>query len=130
MAAALAKRLRAVTEHDDAERFELANYTQEQAETLVEAAFAAPFEAATEPLRISFIIGGGKLVRHKFDEALGKYLTAALRKLGFEEDKGASLGSEKCYKMQHDTGQNLIYLHVFPETARAAAHDALGVAAR
>ena len=65
-------------------------------------------------------------MRHKFDEALGKYLTAALRKLGFEEDKGASLGSEKCYKMQHDTGQNLIYLHVFPETARAAAQRAGG----
>ena len=65
-------------------------------------------------------------MRHKFDEALGKYLTAALRKLGFEEDKGASLGSEKCYKMQHDTGQNLIYLHVFPETTRAAAQRAGG----
>jgi len=126
MAAALAKRLRATTEHDDAERFELANYTEAQAEDLIAQAFAAPFESATEHVRISFIIGGGKLVRHKFDEALGKYLTAALRKLGYEEDKGASLGSEKAYKMQHDTGQNLIYLHVFPETTFAAARRAGG----
>ena len=114
-APSLAKKLRAFTEHDDDERFELANYTQIQAEQLVELAFSSPLEAAKEALRFTFIIGGGKLVRHKFDDQLGKYLTAALRKIGYEEDKAASLGSSKVYKMQHDLGQNLIYLHVFPE---------------
>jgi len=114
-APSLAKKLRAFTEHDDDERFELANYTQIQAEQLVELAFSSPLEAAKEALRFTFIIGGGKLVRHKFDDQLGKYLTAALRKVGYEEDKAASLGSSKVYKMQHDLGQNLIYLHVFPE---------------
>ena len=114
-APSLAKKLRAYTEHEDDERFELANYTQVQAEQLVELAFSSPLEAAKEALRFTFVIGGGKLVRHKFDDNLGKYLTAALRKVGYEEDKAASLGSSKAYKMQHDLGQNLIYLHVFPE---------------
>lgn len=128
-APSLAKKLRAFTEHDDDERFELANYTQIQAEQLVELAFSSPLEAAKEALRFTFIIGGGKLVRHKFDDQLGKYLTAALRKVGYEEDKSASLGSSKVYKMQHDLGQNLIYLHVFPEivtstsSSSAASND-------
>ena len=120
-APSLAKKLRAFTEHDDDERFELANYTQIQAEQLVELAFSSPLEAAKEALRFTFIIGGGKLVRHKFDDQLGKYLTAALRKVGYEEDKAASLGSSKVYKMQHDLGQNLIYLHVFPEIVTSSS---------
>jgi hypothetical protein len=133
-APSLAKKLRAYTEHEDDERFELANYTQVQAEQLVELAFSSPLEAAKEALRFTFVIGGGKLVRHKFDDNLGKYLTAALRKVGYEEDKAASLGSSKAYKMQHDLGQNLIYLHVFPEivvTSKSAgpAEDAEAEAA-
>jgi len=125
-ASSLAKRLRAAVSHDDEERFELANYTELQAHQLVEEAFSSPLQDATEPLRFTFIIGGGKLVRHKFDEQLGKYLTAALRKQGYEEDKGASVGSSKCFKQQHDTGQNLIYLHVFPELAPRAATAGAG----
>jgi hypothetical protein len=114
MAAALAKRLRAVREHDDDERYDLAGYTQTQAEELMSLAFADPIEATT-PLRFTFIIGGGKLVRTRYPEELGKWLMAAGRKLGFEDDRGASLGMSMVMKMQHDTGQNLIYLHVFPK---------------
>jgi hypothetical protein len=125
MAASLAKRLRATLEHDDDERIDLANYTEVQAEELVAAAFAAPIPAR-EALRFTFIIGGGKLVRQKYNDALGKWLTAALRKAGYEEDKGAALGTAGAFKHQHDLGQNLIYLHVFPRVDITAPPAAAG----
>jgi hypothetical protein len=120
MAAALAKRIRGVLEHEDDDRIDLAGYTEAQAGDLINAAFGEPHPAAA-PLRFTFIIGGGRLVRARYDESLGKWLCAALRKLDYEEDKGSSLGSQRAFKMQHDTGQNLIYLHVFPLIAGAPA---------
>jgi hypothetical protein len=119
MATSLAKKLRATLTHDDEERFDLANYTQGQIDTLCQLTFTTPIEA-TEPLRFTFIVGGGKLVRQKYDESLPKWLSAALRVLGYEDDRGAALGSEKVFKLQHDLGQNLIYMHVFPEIYKLA----------
>jgi hypothetical protein len=92
-------------------------------------AFSTPI-ACAEPLRLTFIVGGGKLVRHRYDESLPKWLGAALREAGFADDRGAALGDSKVFKLQHDLGQNLIYMHVFPAVeAPAAAAGAAGAAA-
>jgi hypothetical protein len=119
MASALAKRIRGVLEHEDDDRIDLAGFNEQQATDLVVSAFSEVHPAAV-PLRFTFIIGGGRLVRARYDEQLGKWLCGALRKLSYDDDKGASLGSQGAFKMQHDTGQNLIYLHVFPKIAGAA----------
>ena len=99
MAASLAKRLRGITSYDDEERFDLASYTEEQVKSLVPLAFSAPIVCA-EPLRLTFIVGGGKLVRHRYDESLPKWLGAALREAGFADDRGAALGDAKVFKLQ------------------------------
>lgn len=65
-------------------------------------------------------------MRQKYDPDLGKWMTAALRKLGYDDDKGAALGSTAAFKMQHDLGQNLIYLHVFPRFVVKSAGSASG----
>jgi hypothetical protein len=119
MATALVKRIRSVLEHEDDDRIDLAGLSEVQANEFIAAAFSDPHPAAA-PLRFTFIIGGGRLVRSRYDEQLGKWLCSALRKVGYEDDKGASLGSQKSFKVQHDTGQNLIYLHVFPLIGGAA----------
>ena len=113
MAASLAKRLRGIYENDEEERHDLANFSKEQVAAFVPAAFCEPIPAK-EPLRLTFIVGGGKLVRHKYDEDLPRWLSSALREVGYEDDRGAALGSSKAFKVQHDLGQNLIYMHVFP----------------
>ena len=98
------------------QRHDLAGFTEAQAHDFVTATFAEPHPAcecgtahcwfvcnsvlddtsecttpcAAKPLRFTFIIGGGKLVRSKYDEQLGKWLTAELRRVGYEEDKGGT----------------------------------------
>lgn len=119
---ALAKLIRATAIHDDEERHDLANYTKVQAEILVQEAFSEPI-TVKEPVRFTFIIGGGKLVRQKYDSELGKWLTAALRAHGYTEDKSAALGSQGVFKHQHDLAQNLIYLHVFPHMKILTAEE-------
>ena len=54
-------------------------------------AFSLPLEAPTEMVRFTFVVGGGKLVRSKYDEDLPKWITAALREIGFSEDRSAAL---------------------------------------
>jgi polyhydroxyalkanoate synthesis regulator phasin len=91
------------------------------AKDFMKSAFGEPLPMAKQPLRCTFIIGGGKLVRSRYDASLGKWMTSALRELGFEEDKSAAVGDAGVWKIQHDLGQNLIYLHVFPRIASATA---------
>ncbi len=100
MAAAIVKQLRAVTQYDAHERFDLAGFTQPQCTDLVLAAFASSTAPYSLPLRFTFIVGGGRLVRAKYNDDLLKWLTAALREAGFEDDRGASIGSELVYKRQ------------------------------
>jgi hypothetical protein len=68
-------------------------------------------------------------VRHKYAEELPRWLSAALRApppagAGFAEDRGAALGDARVFKHQHDLGQNLLYMHVFPPTAAHAPEPA------
>lgn len=67
-------------------------------------------------VRFTFVVGGGKLVRARYDEDLPRWLGTALRELGFSEDRGAAetFDSQGTFKQQHDTGQNLKYLIVYP----------------
>ena len=110
----MVKQLRAVTAYDAHERHDLAGFTALQAAELVSLGFGPSSAPYPLPLRFTFIVGGGRLVRAKYDEALLKWLTAALREAGFDDDRGAAIGSSKVYKRQEDTDQNLVYLHVFP----------------
>ncbi len=38
-----------------------------------------------------------------------------IRSIGYEEDRGATRGSSRSFKHQHDTDKNLVFLHVFPD---------------
>lgn len=95
--------------------------TEVQARDLIKAAFS---DSSAKAIRITFVVGGGKLVRSRYDVDLAKWLTSELRALGYEEDRGAALGSAGVWKHQHDTGANLMYLHVFPKLAAAGGSGA------
>ena len=73
-------------------------------------------------IRITFVVGAGKLGRQKYDEGAAKAVTSTLRELGFEEDRGASavLECAATFKQQHDTGKNLKTVVVFPHVAGEA----------
>ncbi len=103
------------------EEFDLAGFDAGQVKQLVTAAFANPI-ACREMFRISFVVGGGKKVRSKYDDKLPKELSSALSELGFSEDKGASvsLACQQSFKYQHNTDTDLKTMHVFPRVDIAA----------
>jgi len=78
--------------------------------------------------RTSFIVGGGKKVRGKYDAALPKYISQALGAIGYEEDKGASvsLACQGRFKYQHNTDTDLKTMHVFPRVEVVAEDVAAG----
>eukprot|EP00752_Nemacystus_decipiens_P002173 g2069.t1 len=99
------------------ETYDLAGFGEAQAKDLVRDAFSQPIRA-TEPLRFTFLIGGGKTQnRQKYDSDLGRYLTAALREVGFSEDRAATalMECQGSYKSQHDTHKGIRTLQVFPK---------------
>mmetsp|Transcript_28723 Transcript_28723/g.58830 ORF Transcript_28723/g.58830 Transcript_28723/m.58830 type:complete len:438 (-) Transcript_28723:250-1563(-) len=112
-ASGLAASIRGATESDT---FDLGGHTQANITQTIEDAFADPLPLA-EMIRITFVTGAGKLGRQKYDENAAKALTAALRSLGYEEDRGASCVVEcgGSFKLQHDTGKNLKTVVVFPK---------------
>ena len=69
-------------------------------------------------IRITFVVGAGKLSRQKYDDKAMQNVTSALKQLDppYVEDRGASCVNEcaGCYKTQHDTGKNLFTVVVFP----------------
>jgi hypothetical protein len=109
----LAGEIRAST---SSEQFDLAGYTEERARQLIQNAFGAPLTAPTEMIRFTFVVGGGKLVRSRYNDDMTKWLTSALRDVGYSDDRSAAetFDSQGTYKQQHDTGQNLKYLIVYP----------------
>jgi hypothetical protein len=70
-------------------------------------------------VRLTFIVGAGKLGRQRYEEGAGRTVTTTLRALDFQEDHGASCVVECAgtYKLQHDTGKNLKTVVVFPKIA-------------
>lgn len=105
------------------EQFDLGGYNEQRARDLIISAFTAPLTAPTEMIKITFVVGGGKLVRSRYPEDLPKWLVAALREIGFTEDRSAAetFDSQGTFKQQHDTGQNLKYLIVFPHVSCSKA---------
>lgn len=112
------------------ETIDLAKVSPAKGDELIKLAFKEPFSLAKQ-IRITFIVGAGKLGRQKYDPTLTKTLCTALETLGFNQDPGASCvnNCQGKFKHQHDTGQNLMYLHVFPKLSAAATSAAPAAAA-
>ena len=80
-------------------------------------------------IRLTFVTGAGKLGRARYDDGAAKAVTATLRELGYEEDRGASavMDCAGSFKLQHDTGKNLKTVVVFPKiSADAGVEGAMG----
>jgi len=77
-------------------------------------------------VRLSFVVGGGKLVRQKYSDDLPKLFMASLSNVGYVNDESAAVevGSAGKYKYQHDTNKNLKFVHVFPRLAAPDTGDA------
>jgi hypothetical protein len=108
------------------EQYDLAGYTESRVKDLIKNTFSTPFENAKSMIRCTLVVGGGKLVRARYDDDLIKWTASALREIGFVEDKSAAetLDSQGTYKTQHDTGQNLKYVIVFPRLNVSADQSA------
>ena len=61
-------------------------------------------------------------MRSRYSDDLTKWLVAALREVGYSEDRSAAetFDSQGTFKQQHDTGQNLKYLIVYPRVSCSA----------
>lgn len=110
--ASLGGKIRRLTESDEVD---LAGYDQDRCHEFVKAAFTEPFELTTM-IRLSCVVGGGKLVRQKYSDDLPQKLMIALDGIGFNQDNAAdlSLSSGGKYKFHHDTNKNLKFVHVYP----------------
>lgn len=117
----LAASIRAAVE---SETFDLAGHSASNIETTVATAFSEPF-CLTNMIRITFVVGAGKLSRQKYDDKAMQHVTGALKKLGYMEDRGASCVNEcgGSFKTQHDTGKNLFTVVVFPKLVETNGDD-------
>jgi len=107
----LVREIRLSTANDE---FDLAGYDEQRTTDMAKKAFGTPLTFTSQPLQFTFIVGGGKLVRSRYHDELRRWLSDSLKEIGYEEDRGGSLGSQGCFKHQHDTNLNLIKVHVFP----------------
>jgi hypothetical protein len=67
-------------------QWDLGGYTEAQVTSLVKSAFSEPVRLS-EMIRHTFVVGGGKKVRQKYDDKMGRWLTKALGDLGFSDDR-------------------------------------------
>ena len=111
-----------VRQSKESEQFDLAGYGPSSVAKMVQDAFVNPLPLGSM-VRLSFVVGGGKKVRQKYNDGLVRELTSALSGIGFSEDKGAALALECAgqFKYQHDTSKDLMFVHVFPRVDPAAA---------
>ena len=88
--------------------YELMGYGADTCNALASAALDKPLPLK-EMIRFSFVVGGGKKVRQKYNDALPALLSDALKKIGFAEDRGASQANECAgmFKYQHNTDTDL-----------------------
>ena len=82
MASGFAASVRGSTESST---FDLAGQAPATVTTNITQAFASAFPL-DDMVRLTFIVGAGKLGRQKYDDGCAKAVTSALRSLGFEED--------------------------------------------
>lgn len=109
----MAREIRTATE---SEQYDLGGYTEQRTKDLIASAFSSPLTVPESMIRCTFIIGGGKLVRARYPDDLSRWIIGALRDVGFTEDRSAAetFDSQGTFKQQHDTGQNLKYVIVYP----------------
>ena len=114
----LGSAIRMMTESTE---FDLAGYGADGCSKLA-AALENPLPLP-DMIRISFVVGGGKKVRQKYNDGLPMLLGDALKKAGFTEDRGASLAMECAgtFKFQHNTDTDLKTTHVYPKVDQVAA---------
>lgn len=100
----------------ESEVYDLSNFTESRCRDLISKCFRTPLTACTEMIKFTFTIGGGKLVRSRYDDSMSKWMISALKDIGFVEDRSAACdyNSQGTYKQQHDTGQNLKTITIFP----------------
>lgn len=110
--------IRAAVESD---HYDLAGYNESRCRELIEKSFGTTLEAPEEMVKFTFTIGGGKLVRSRYDDSMSKWVVSALKNIGFNEDRSAAcdFSCQGTYKQQHDTGQNLKTITIFPKVACA-----------
>ncbi|GMI43398.1 hypothetical protein TrCOL_g9687 [Triparma columacea] len=88
-----------------ADTFDLANTPASAISDSVEKGFAAEFDAV---LRITLVVGGGKLCRGKYDQDAFKAVRSALQSCGYLQDtEGGNEMEGGAFKSHHDTGKNL-----------------------
>lgn len=118
MASGMAGKVRRATDSDE---FDLANYDQAKCDDLAKAAFGEPLPLATM-VKLSFVVGGGKLVRQKYTDELPKLFMGSLAAVGYVDDNSADKTADSAgkFKFQHDTGKNLKFVHVFPRISGPA----------
>eukprot|EP00808_Paulinella_micropora_P029211 g2352.t1 len=116
--------IKSIRNGDDGHDISLDNYNHTQATHLVTEAFSEPIPSA-EPLKFTFIVGGGKKVRQKFSESLPKDMTQSLLSIGYKEDNGASksMDCQGLFKYQEDLGLNLKKIIVFPHICPPATPE-------
>eukprot|EP01134_Creolimax_fragrantissima_P005545 CFRG5545T1 len=100
------------------EQFDLGGYNQAKLDKLIQDCFSTPIRY--QGCCVTFLIGGGKATRQKYDPLMQKYITSSLIGVGYVEDRGASKETPGTFKHQHDTAKNLIFMHVFPHGERDA----------
>ncbi|CAK9032522.1 Uncharacterized protein SCF082_LOCUS20108 [Durusdinium trenchii] len=97
MASGLAGKVRRARESDE---FDLSGYDQARCQELAKDAFSEPFPLK-EMVRISFVVGGGKLVRQKYSDDLPKHMVNALSAVGFQEDNSATVEPSSAGKFKY-----------------------------
>ena len=110
------------------EEYDLAGFDGASAAELVSEAFGKALPGP-KPIKCTFIVGGGKKVRTKYPDDLPTSLERALKSVGYNEDRGASLSDPESvgtFKWSHDTGRDLKYIsviaHVDPSSAPSSTH--------
>ena len=98
---------------ESAETFDLANLPITTISSTISSAFSSPFPFPTV-LRLTFVVGGGKLCRGKYDDGTYKAVVTALADCGYEEDgRGGNELAGGAWKSHHDTSKNLKTVVVF-----------------
>lgn len=114
----------------ESEEFDLGNISSAAGATaLIKDAFEAPVAEPLEKMvRATLVVGAGKAGRQKYDASLQKWVVAALHAINYADDRSATcdFSSSGSFKVQHDTGRNLFFVHVFPRCVEKAADDGGG----
>ena len=105
MVSGLASSIRSATE---SVTFDLAGHDAPSIRSVIDDALSTPLPLR-DMIRITFVVGGGKLSRSRYDDRAMQAATSTLKQLDYEEDRGASCIREcgGCFKTQHDTGKNV-----------------------